>query len=621
MNAKSSILSLTDKAKEPKLKKQLSLTSSNYDTSQRKDSASAGPVTAMEKDATNDKSQTLEEKFKQFENDGVVFRTKLIGSELVMEPRGEKMCQNSILRLKAIIKGQKAHKKRIVMKISYEGVKIYDEKTNEMLYHHEVPQISFISSDDTDSRTFGYVCDVPNKAHQFICFKTVGPAIQVMTVISSLFEAVLEKRKKEEQEGTDNHASSIDSTDKNISQQSDSMLDDQLIVEKRSITPPIEEQGSAATSDHSKPRQESATAELTKQLGHTLSFSSQIDLGAGSDSGIIESPSTAFKDWSIPPPPPHSYKQIAQQQPVSIPNRPSLSSLNSSSPITTSSTRLGMLAASNRVLHGDNSHQNRSLIYNHSSVSLNDAALSNQSSLISPTGSHNESTDRYAVFNDIDNLPSIFESTSSLGSKTNLSNVGQATGTINNTPFGASTASTANSPFDQQFSGAAPPAHVKSLQSGAQGSGGSSFDYSLTNPGNVFAPSQNKQTSFINTASDDPFQILDQQYQQQQQLQPYLKTQQQQYTDQRRPVPTPSMMVPNPATSSSFAFGPDASGGMIVGSAPMGGHQMSAHTRFSSSMVAGLHQRLGSSAASIQSVGSAGGLSRQTNPFDDDFFS
>src|SRR5438094_48243 len=50
----------------------------------------------------------------KFMGDGIEFKGKLIGSELVPEPRGEKMCQNSLQRLKAIVKGTKSHKKACV---------------------------------------------------------------------------------------------------------------------------------------------------------------------------------------------------------------------------------------------------------------------------------------------------------------------------------------------------------------------------------------------------------------------------------------------------------------------------------------------------------------------------
>ncbi|MCX2956941.1 MAG: hypothetical protein N7Q72_04060, partial [Spiroplasma sp. Tabriz.8] len=44
----------------------------------------------------NNNNNNNENKFKQFEGEGVIFKAKLVGTELVMEPRGDKMCQNSI---------------------------------------------------------------------------------------------------------------------------------------------------------------------------------------------------------------------------------------------------------------------------------------------------------------------------------------------------------------------------------------------------------------------------------------------------------------------------------------------------------------------------------------------
>lgn len=508
-----------------------------------------------------------EDKYKKFEDDGVSFKAKLIGSELVMEPRGDKMCQNSIQRLKAIIKGQKAHKKRIVMKISYKGVRICDEKTNECLYHHEVPQISFIASDDTDSRTFGYVCDVPNKAHQFICFKTSGPALQVMSEISSLFEAVLAKKKRaqgepiEEEEdslagatvvvgkeklvlsqGDDNQHNKSKSKNKNNNNISSNNSNKNKSASSR-LNDLISNSGIAASTRASNNDKENckqdnnnefmfdatsrpfgddhddddddafkfSSANITKMAtnkstpittgsksdlddlkdlhittsGTTRLDESPFDLfssgggsGAGGDSGIMD---LTFNDW-LPSPqqqaagahlvssgPPQLVSQPAQQQspssmvggsggatasaaiPIARPQRPPsqlnftsssftggqfgghmLSSttpapamMNSASP---AATAAAAGASANYRFPGA---QNRSLIYNHSSVSLNDAALSNRSpaftSPMSPLGGlgRQESTDKYAVFNDIDALPSIFESISSLDSASKLSNAGQ----------------------------------------------------------------------------------------------------------------------------------------------------------------------------------------------------
>lgn len=400
-----------------------------------------------------------QDKYKKFENEGVVFKAKLIGSELVMEPRGDKMCQNSIQRLKAIIKGTNSHKKRIVLKISYDGVKVFDEKTNEILHHHEVSQISYIASDDTDNRTFGYVSDVPNKAHQFICFKTSGPAINIMSVISALFEAVLEKKNQAEKEkqpsisgessklekqdsidligdsGIIDGESSFASLDKNIAQthiplqQSNSSA----ILENNLTSP-----GNSFNSNSNNRSKQSASTDLIfDDLFAGLSDPIIVDKNDSLISYKQPGNEPAVKDRSggfnptpfnaRPPPPPPLHSSSAsstvpytaanahpipqrqnsiQQHPILLPPPSSLPRPNALSMMANNSS-LGMSGSMPQKSH------NRSLVYNHSSLSLSDAALTHQSSFNSTSSTQNDSyVDRYAVFNDIDNLPSIFESTS-----------------------------------------------------------------------------------------------------------------------------------------------------------------------------------------------------------------
>lgn len=351
----------------------------------------------------------MADKHKRFENEGVVFKAKLIGSELVMEPRGDKMCQNSIQRLKAIIKGTNSHKKRIVLKISYDGVKVFDEKTNEMLHHHEVSQVSYIASDDTDSRTFGYVGDVPNKAHQFICFKTSGPAINVMSVISALFEVVLEKKKN----GSDSNSGSmggeneknemrLDSNNKSASllaaspkgQDSMDLIGDSGIMEGDSS---IIGGGGGSNS----------IFEFGQIMSSSASAASPpINIApTTTSSSFTTTAPTSTASMRVPPLPPssahHPIPRRQQQQHGIL--LPLPSSLPRPAPM--------MSAAHN----SSGQAHNRSLVYNHSSVSLSDAALTRQASFGSSSVQNDSYVDRYAVFNDIDNLPSIFESTS-LGS-------------------------------------------------------------------------------------------------------------------------------------------------------------------------------------------------------------
>jgi disabled family protein 2 len=65
----------------------------------------------------------------RFAGGGVDFKGKLIGIEEVAEPRGDKMCQVAMAKLKAGVKASGDHKQRITINVSLEGIKIIDEKT------------------------------------------------------------------------------------------------------------------------------------------------------------------------------------------------------------------------------------------------------------------------------------------------------------------------------------------------------------------------------------------------------------------------------------------------------------------------------------------------------------
>lgn len=333
----------------------------------------------------------LDAKLKQYEEAGVICKVKLIGEELVMDPRGDKMCQNSIQRLKAIIKGTKGHKRKIVLKISYDGVKIYDEKTNEILHHHKVPQISYVVSDETDQRTFGYVCDVPNNAHLFICFKTMGPALKVMTIISDLFEAVLQKKKRGETEpSTQSRADNEPQHD---------LFHHEALEPKTKYNSEIH-QSKPSELKFSKPIV-SDDLEALKDI-KLIGDLDNVQIIDSTEAALRASSASQFSITSTSPGNsdfqqrfhPRDFSQSANNTAV-------LSSLPRDSPI---------------------AQHNRSLVYNHSSVSLGDFAgigrqnsSQQQQSSMSQAGlgfDSSSGTDRYAVFNDIDNLPSIFESAS-----------------------------------------------------------------------------------------------------------------------------------------------------------------------------------------------------------------
>ncbi|XP_067137654.1 uncharacterized protein [Centruroides vittatus] len=128
--------------------------------------------------------------------DGVNFRGKLIGVEEVNDARGDRICQDSLQKLKAIVKSSGEHKQKVLLNISFQGIKISDEKNSEIIYQHPVHMISFTSLDVNDNRAFGYICGTTEEGHKFVGIKTEKAACQVVLTLQDLFQAVLEKKKQ-----------------------------------------------------------------------------------------------------------------------------------------------------------------------------------------------------------------------------------------------------------------------------------------------------------------------------------------------------------------------------------------------------------------------------------------
>ncbi|XP_067340039.1 disabled homolog 2 isoform X2 [Channa argus] len=135
----------------------------------------------------------------RFQGDGVRYKAKLIGIDDVPEARGDKMCQDSMMKLKGMAvaaRSQGKHKQRIWVNISISGIKIIDEKSGVIEHEHVVNKISFIARDVTDNRAFGYVCGAEGQ-HQFFAIKTAQQAEPLVVDLKDLFQVIFNMRKKE----------------------------------------------------------------------------------------------------------------------------------------------------------------------------------------------------------------------------------------------------------------------------------------------------------------------------------------------------------------------------------------------------------------------------------------
>ncbi|NXS66872.1 DAB2 protein, partial [Pandion haliaetus] len=144
--------------------------------------------------------KTDESLLARFGGDGVRYKAKLIGIDDVPEARGDKMSQDSMMKLKGMAvaaRSQGQHKQKISVNISLSGIKIIDEKTGVIEHDHPVNKISFIARDVTDNRAFGYICGGEGQ-HQFFAIKTAQQAEPLVVDLKDLFQLIYNMKKKED---------------------------------------------------------------------------------------------------------------------------------------------------------------------------------------------------------------------------------------------------------------------------------------------------------------------------------------------------------------------------------------------------------------------------------------
>uniref|UniRef100_A0A8C8VQE8 DAB adaptor protein 1 n=1 Tax=Pelusios castaneus TaxID=367368 RepID=A0A8C8VQE8_9SAUR len=132
----------------------------------------------------------------------VRYKAKLIGIDEVSAARGDKLCQDSMMKLKGIVAAARSkgeHKQKIFLTVSFGGIKIFDEKTGLLQHHHAVHEISYIAKDITDHRAFGYVCGKEGN-HRFVAIKTAQAAEPVILDLRDLFQLIYELKQREEME-------------------------------------------------------------------------------------------------------------------------------------------------------------------------------------------------------------------------------------------------------------------------------------------------------------------------------------------------------------------------------------------------------------------------------------
>ncbi|XP_074506642.1 DAB adaptor protein 1b isoform X1 [Sebastes fasciatus] len=163
-----------------------------------------GVKTSQRKDSRRVKGQDRSEAglIKRFRGDGVRYKAKLIGIDEVTAARGDKLCQDSMMKLKGMASSARSkgeHKQRVFLTVSFGGIKIYCERSGVLMHHHSVHEISYIAKDTRDHRAFGYVCGKEGH-HKFVAIKTSQSAEPLIIDLRDLFTLIYDIKQREEME-------------------------------------------------------------------------------------------------------------------------------------------------------------------------------------------------------------------------------------------------------------------------------------------------------------------------------------------------------------------------------------------------------------------------------------
>lgn len=163
-----------------------------------------GVKTSQRKESRRIKGQDRTETglIKRFRGDGVRYKAKLIGIDEVTAARGDKLCQDSMMKLKGMASSARSkgeHKQRVFLTVSFGGIKIYCERSGVLLHHHSVHEISYIAKDTRDHRAFGYVCGKEGN-HRFVAIKTAQSAEPLIIDLRDLFTLIYDIKQREELE-------------------------------------------------------------------------------------------------------------------------------------------------------------------------------------------------------------------------------------------------------------------------------------------------------------------------------------------------------------------------------------------------------------------------------------
>uniref|UniRef100_UPI0009B38B75 low density lipoprotein receptor adapter protein 1a n=1 Tax=Monopterus albus TaxID=43700 RepID=UPI0009B38B75 len=150
--------------------------------------------------------------------EGILFNLRHLGMTLVDQPKGEDLSAAAVKRIVATAKASGKKPQKVALKVSPQGIVLYDSLNNKLLENVSIHRISYCTVDKLHNKVFAYIAqntlNGTLECHAYLCSKRkVAQAValtvaQAFTVALELWRVAKEEKEKRVKSGSTVEASS-----------------------------------------------------------------------------------------------------------------------------------------------------------------------------------------------------------------------------------------------------------------------------------------------------------------------------------------------------------------------------------------------------------------------------
>ncbi|XP_026156991.1 low density lipoprotein receptor adapter protein 1a isoform X2 [Mastacembelus armatus] len=159
--------------------------------------------------------------------EGMTFNLRHLGMTLVDQPKGEDLSAAAVKRIMATAKAGGKKPQKVSLKVSPQGIVLYDSLNNKLLENVSIYRISYCTVDKLHDKVFAYIAqntlNGTLECHAYLCSKRkVAQAValtvaQAFTVAFELWQVAREEKGKRVKSGSAGEASSSSQSERSNS--------------------------------------------------------------------------------------------------------------------------------------------------------------------------------------------------------------------------------------------------------------------------------------------------------------------------------------------------------------------------------------------------------------------